>query len=388
MSIYPPPDNNSPIFNPSAYLIDNTSLTVNTGDERYLKLSGSIATGLQTLNGGLNTSNLTCQTDATINGRIFASNGSQSAPAISWIAAGGFNSGLYSVGTNDLRVAINGNTRLTIGNTTTISANALQTASGTAASPGVQVGEATTGVYRVSAGILGLSAASTQGLQLTSSQITFPLQATFSSTTVYPNIALNANNRLCFGESNPPGSETGSVVSFGSGNTGRNIVFSLAKTGVRTGFFGQNGSSLVIGNEAGGSSLIFKNGMVYGAADILASGTTLLTLDSNATFTVPISTTGTASAASFKCGSDTAFQISRGAGVGGGSATGTVNFAFTYNSVPTVVATVNSNSTVNLFIVQVHSITTSSFQYVKYYTNGITLNAAVSETFNYVALTS
>lgn len=363
-------------------------LTLNTGDDRYLKLAGSIATGLQTLNGGLNTSNLTCQTDAIINGRILITNGSASSPSISWPAAGSNNTGLYSIGTNDLRVSINGNTRLTIGNTTTISANGFQTASGTATSPGVQVGEASSGVYRVSAGVLALAAASTQCMQMSSSAITIPLQTTWSSTSVYPQINYNANNRLCFGESNPPGAETGTVVSFGSGNTTKNMVFSLAKTGIRTGFFGQTGTSLVIGNEAGGSSLIFKNNMAYGAADILASGTTLLTLDSNATFTVPISTTGTATAANFKCGSDSAFQISRGAGVGGGSATGTINFAFTYSSVPTVVATVNSSSTTNLFIIQVHTITITGFSYVKYYTNGITLNAAVSETFNYVSLTS
>lgn len=93
-----------------------------------------------------------------------------------------------------------------------------------------------------------------------------------SSTTVYPNVALNSANRLTFGENNPPANETGSVVGFGSGSTGRNMVFSIAKTGVNTSFFGCNGSALVIGEE-GANPIIFKNGLSYTAADILASGT-------------------------------------------------------------------------------------------------------------------
>jgi len=59
MSSYPPPENNAPEFNPSAYLSDDTSLSLAVGDARYLKLTGSVATGLQTLNGGVATATIT-----------------------------------------------------------------------------------------------------------------------------------------------------------------------------------------------------------------------------------------------------------------------------------------------------------------------------------------
>ena len=59
MSAYPPPDNNSPIYNTTTYQIDNSSLTVAEGDDRYLRLTGSISTGLQTFNGGIYTNGLT-----------------------------------------------------------------------------------------------------------------------------------------------------------------------------------------------------------------------------------------------------------------------------------------------------------------------------------------
>ncbi len=55
MSVYPPPENSSAIFNPSVYQASDVSLTIEAGDVRYLKLTGSVASGLQTLNGGVAT---------------------------------------------------------------------------------------------------------------------------------------------------------------------------------------------------------------------------------------------------------------------------------------------------------------------------------------------
>lgn len=55
MSSYPPPENNSPIYNPGTYTTDTSSLNIEDGDKRYLKLTGSISSGLQTFNGNIST---------------------------------------------------------------------------------------------------------------------------------------------------------------------------------------------------------------------------------------------------------------------------------------------------------------------------------------------
>jgi hypothetical protein len=70
MSSYPPPENNSPIYNPGTYTTDTSSLNIEDGDKRYLKLTGSISSGLQTFNGNISTE------------KIFSSGNEYSFPAV------------------------------------------------------------------------------------------------------------------------------------------------------------------------------------------------------------------------------------------------------------------------------------------------------------------
>ncbi len=59
MSVQPPPTVNSTIFNPAFFQsASSTSLTTDTADKRYLKLSGGILTGLLTTSAGISTPTL------------------------------------------------------------------------------------------------------------------------------------------------------------------------------------------------------------------------------------------------------------------------------------------------------------------------------------------
>lgn len=93
--------------------------------------------------------------------------------------------------------------------------------------------------------------------------------------TSYPNFSLNSDYRLSFGLSNPPTNETGAVVTYGSQSASKNMLFAIAKQGVNTSFFGNDGSSFTLGEE-GSNPIIFKNGLDYNASNILGSGTELM----------------------------------------------------------------------------------------------------------------
>jgi hypothetical protein len=53
MSVYPPPTNDLPIFNPSEFESSSSTLTISTADSRYLKLTGGTESGLVTFASGL-----------------------------------------------------------------------------------------------------------------------------------------------------------------------------------------------------------------------------------------------------------------------------------------------------------------------------------------------
>ncbi len=96
---------------------------------------------------------------------------------------------------------------------------------------------------------------------------------------VHPLINYNSQNRLTFGETFPLPNDTGTVVQYGSGSSSRNMIFAFAKTGVRTGFLGMDGTNVIFGSESSG--VIIRNNFDYSNTDVLASGTTLATFDSN-----------------------------------------------------------------------------------------------------------
>jgi hypothetical protein len=93
-----------------------------------------------------------------------------------------------------------------------------------------------------------------------------------SSATVYPNFQFNSARRITFGEADPQTADTGNVVQFGSGLTpSRNMTLIISKSGLDSGFLGNNGSSFIIGEQSA-RPIIFKNNMSYAATDLLASG--------------------------------------------------------------------------------------------------------------------
>jgi len=68
---------------------------------------------------------------------------------------------------------------------------------------------------------------------------------------------------------------------------------------------------------------------------------------------------------------------------------GLVTFPIPYLSIPIVVATINSNSTTQLFQVQLSSITTTGFNFTKLLLEtGGTIVSANTETFNWIAIGS
>ena len=65
---------------------------------------------------------------------------------------------------------------------------------------------------------------------------------------------------------------------------------------------------------------------------------------------------------------------------------GSVSFGVTFSSTPYVTATIISASTTQAFSVNIHSITTTGFSYIKTVANGSGLGPATCESFNWFAI--
>jgi hypothetical protein len=70
------------------------------------------------------------------------------------------------------------------------------------------------------------------------------------------------------------------------------------------------------------------------------------------------------------------------------SATGTTTFPTAFNSTPKVVATIHNSNSANVYVVEIHTITTTGFDFIKSYQNrtGGSWNNAVSEVFTWIAM--
>lgn len=113
-------------------------------------------------------------------------------------------------------------------------------------------------------------------LQLTSASATTVAKLILTGATG-PHIQATSGNRIFFNDVNGPGSETGTVMSFASGTTTRNLIMTMSKTGTRSGFMGVDSSNLTLGCESTGSVMI-QTGMQYASSNILSSGTNQLTI--------------------------------------------------------------------------------------------------------------
>jgi hypothetical protein len=149
MSLYPPPENNSPIFNPSTYIASQTQLNISTADARYLKLSGGIESGLVTFNsgltsvGGVNITNSSASTSSTT-GALIVSGG------IATAANSYFGGNLVLDGTN----------------------KSIYNQNGSAANPSFSFfSDQTTGIYRIGAGNIGWACSGVRYADLNSTRL-------------------------------------------------------------------------------------------------------------------------------------------------------------------------------------------------------------------------
>jgi 3-methyladenine DNA glycosylase Mpg len=139
--------------------------------------------------------------------------------------------------------------------------------------------------------------------------------AIVSSTTTYPNYAYNSANRMAFGESNVPANETGSVVQYGSGSNTRNMLFAFTKTNVNTSYFGNDGTQMMLGSEST-VPITFRTGLVYTAANVMASGTEVMRLTSTGNLGIGSSTFNATNPEKLlvQAGTTTSFNLMQGHG--------------------------------------------------------------------------
>jgi hypothetical protein len=140
MSLYNPPNELLPIFNPENYFWEDlTPLTQGAADLRYLKKTGDVATGT-----------ISFLTGVAVN------DGSVATPAMSFLLNS--NTGIYRSGTNQLSISAGG---VEVFRTTPTSCSSLARffiADGTAAAPSLAFGTQTnTGIYRPTTNQLGFS---------------------------------------------------------------------------------------------------------------------------------------------------------------------------------------------------------------------------------------
>jgi len=104
MSIYPPPRDIVPIYNPLNYLDSDSGLSVVDADARYLRLVGGSLSG-----------SLTVASSLTTSGVNFLSNGSVGAPSLSFTTDS--DTGFYRSAANTMNFSTNGVSRLQIDTT-------------------------------------------------------------------------------------------------------------------------------------------------------------------------------------------------------------------------------------------------------------------------------
>lgn len=191
MSIYPPPSNNSLIFNPSSFTSGDAPITTVDGDSRYLKLTGSTATGLQVLNGGLSTNSI------VNSGTTYVSNGGVATPSIAF--SGDTNTGLYSVGSDILGISCGGINR---GSFTAagpyfggaVTANRVEfSAAGTTTVPALSWSSDTnTGIYNPSAFTVGVVSGGNESARFTSSG------ATIKNVVTVDRLQVGTTGKICY----------------------------------------------------------------------------------------------------------------------------------------------------------------------------------------------
>lgn len=114
-------------------------------------------------------------------------------------------------------------------------------------------------------------------LQLTSAGATSLSRLNLIGTN-YPHIMANSSNRIIFNDVAGGVNDTGTVVTFGSASSSRNMLLGFTKTGVKTAWLGMDGSNVILGPESTGG-LVVKTGLSFNSTNILGSGSTIFSVD-------------------------------------------------------------------------------------------------------------
>lgn len=178
MSIYPPPSEFTPIFNPAYYQSANDSLTQAQGDSRYLQLlAGGTEVGpVSFVSSSTFSAGLTSSGNINSTAKTLIANGSLAAPSLTFTSSP--NLGFYSLTGNQFSIAASGT------QVCNIDATGFAFNSGGSTNPSVAfLGSRTSGLYYAGAGNIAASVSGSNVLTLSSSAVTTPNQLVSSQTT-------------------------------------------------------------------------------------------------------------------------------------------------------------------------------------------------------------
>lgn len=174
MADYPAPDEILPIYNGANFSYANIGLTISDADLRYVRLTGSVMTGLLTANAGIYTTFL------------YGSLGSAASPTYTF--NGDTNTGIYSPSADNVSVSTGGTLRWSV-STSGINSNLpYRGIDGSVSAPAYSFsGENNSGLYRIGANDLALSLGGVKKIEFTNSytDLVAPLRYTTGASAGY-----------------------------------------------------------------------------------------------------------------------------------------------------------------------------------------------------------
>ena len=185
MASYVAPENLLTIFNPNEFNASDSTLSIATGDLRYLKLTGGNLTGAVSFTQGLSSS-----------GVITNSAGTSFLPSYSF--TGDLDLGLYRVSADNLGIACAGSLVSTF-NSTGLTMNSLPIVlkAGSNSSPSIYMStDTTTGIYRPTANEIGFTCSGTERFRIRTSEIVAKLPIAASDGTASSPSYYFENDRL------------------------------------------------------------------------------------------------------------------------------------------------------------------------------------------------
>jgi hypothetical protein len=215
MSSYLPPTEVVPIYNPSNYLqSDATGLSIATADLRYLQLSGGTERGSVVFSSGLTSVGAvsitnTTQSTTTSTGSLIIAGGVGIAKDL-YTAGSAIFTGASSVltlantaastssSTGSVRTQggfyAGASSLIGAGNLTLTNGSVISTALGTPSATAFSVGQANTGIYSASAGVINIATSGASRFQVSGSSIQMLLATRFTSgTAAAPSVSFSSD---------------------------------------------------------------------------------------------------------------------------------------------------------------------------------------------------